>query len=187
MIYVPSMVAKHRTTAMDITAFWKIIDETREASGGDPLKQAKLLTEALVQLPENDILRYHSIHDLMDQAYIAELWEAAYILGCGCSDDGFMDFRAWLIGCGKETFEKALTDPESLAEVVEVGYETQVEALLYVALDAYEKKTGKEEMPLMPREHQKLKGESSRDERSLLARFPKLTTKFWKRCLEESA
>ena len=72
-------------------------------------------------------------------------------------------------------------------EVVECSQETQVEALLYVAQYAFEKKTAKEEMPWMPQGRPELKGEFSRDEQSVLARFPKLTAKFWKRCLEEFA
>jgi hypothetical protein len=171
---------------MDIAAFWELVDKTREASGDNPLEQAKLLTNALAQLPEKEILAYDVLlQRLMDEAYRADLWEAAYILGCGCSDDGFMDFRAWLIGRGKSTFEQALSDPESLAEVVEVGQETQVGVLLYVAPHAYEQKTGKEDMPPLPYERTELKGESSPDQRSILERFPKLTAKFWKWCLEE--
>lgn len=170
---------------MDTKAFWELIDKTGEASGGDPFQQAELLIDALTQLSEDDILVYDSIlWDLMDQAYVAELWEAANIIGCGCSDDGFMDFRAWLIGRGKDIFEKALADPENLAEVVEAGQETQVEALLYVAPKAYEKKTSKEESPPMSRERPNLKGEPSPNEQLMLARFPKLTAKFWKRCKE---
>ena len=178
--YSYSWVAYATATVMDITAFWDLIEKTREASGGGPFEQAELLTNTLVQLPERDILSYDTIlHNLMDRAYVANLWEAAYIIGCGCSDDGFMDFRAWLIGRGTGLFEKALANPESLAEVVEAGKETQVEDLMYVASRAYARKTANEEMPPMSRERPELKGESSRDEQSVLARFPKLTAKFW--------
>jgi hypothetical protein len=33
----------------------------------------------------------------------------------GCSDDGFEYFRAWLLAQGRDTFEKALEDPDTLA------------------------------------------------------------------------
>lgn len=170
---------------MDISSFWELIDKAREDSRGDPFKQADLLTKVLAQYPEEDILSYDSIlWELMDKAYIADLWHAAYILCCGCSDDGFMDFRAWLIGQGEEIYEKALVNPESLAEVVEPGQQTQVETLLYVATYAYEKKTGEDELPLMFRETPELKGTLLSDELSILARFPKLSSKFWENCKE---
>ena len=127
---------------------------------------------------------YQSIlDDLKDEAYIAELWEIAYIMDGGCGDDGFMDFRAWLIGQGKTVFEKALANPESLVDIVEAGQETKSEALLYVAMEAYENKTGKDvdAMPIRKKPLPELIGELSQDEGSKLARFPKATEKFWKR------
>ncbi len=167
---------------MDIAAFWELMDKTREASDGDPFKQADLLTEALTQLSENDILTYEAIlWDLMDQTFTADLWDAAYIIGCGCGEGGFMDFRAWLIGQGKEVFEKALADPESLVEIVEVGQETQVGSLTYVASHAYERKTGGNDMPPRPRKRPELIGELH-EEHEKVARFPKLAAKFWERC-----
>lgn len=170
---------------MDISTFWKLINKTLRDSVGDSFKQSELLAEALAQLPEADILIYDVIlWELMQKAYIVDLWEAAYIIGCGCGDDGFMDFRAWLIGRGKDVFEKALIDPESLLDIVETGWETQEENLLYVAPQAYEMKTGKDIPPTLEG-FTKLKGTPSRDEQALLARFPKLTEKFWRRCDEE--
>jgi hypothetical protein len=55
--------------------------------------------------------------DCEDRAYSYELWAAAYIIGHGCSDDSFSDFRSTLISMGRETFERALEDPESLADM----------------------------------------------------------------------
>jgi len=49
-----------------------------------------------------------------DRAYTWELWAAAYIVGGGCSDDAFSDFRATLISMGRQTFERVIADPQSL-------------------------------------------------------------------------
>lgn len=122
--------------------------------------------------------------NLVDKAYIADLWTAAHIVGCGCSDDGFYYFRAWLISQGREIYEKAVDNPESLTDVVRVGQQTQLELFLYVANDAYEKKTSEEEMPMSPRETVELKGMLPQDERALWARFPRLTQKFQNACDE---
>jgi len=169
---------------MEVKEFWKLIDETRLASGGDHRKQAELLIAALAKLTEAEIIDYQEILDnLQDEAYIAELWEVAYILDMGCGDDDFMDFRAWLIGQGKDIFDKALDSPESLVEFVEPGQETKSESLLYVAFEAYELNTNKssETMPRIRsfKSRPKLKGIPSKNEDEMLKRFPKVTAKFW--------
>jgi uncharacterized protein DUF4240 len=167
---------------MNRKEFWELIDKTRSASGGDHHKQAELLVGELAKLSEAEILDYQEIlDDLKDEAYIAELWEVAEILDMGCGDDGFMDFRAWLIGQGKEVFDKALVNPESLVDFVEPGQATKSEALLYVALEAYELSTGKDiqTMPRRIKPRPTLKGKHSKDEDSMLKRFPKAKEKFW--------
>jgi hypothetical protein len=177
--------ALRRSDNMDTTEFWELVAQTRELSGSDAFKQANFLIEALAQLPEESIVGYDSIlHDLIEQAYIVDLWEAAVIVGCGCSDDGFEYFRAWLVSQGKNVFENALSDPQSLADVIEVGQETQIDTFLYVAPYAYEKATGKGELPPTIRDHSTLKGEASPNMQVLLGRFPTLTAKYWKRCEE---
>ena len=60
----------------------------------------------------------------------------------GCSDDGFIDFRAWLIAQGREVYFAALADPDSLADVVPYG-DCRFEQLSYVGDYAYEQLTGK--------------------------------------------
>ena len=65
----------------------------------------------------------------------------------GCSDDGFEYFRCWLIGLGKDKFEQALQNPESITEFTDPDcdfYEN--EQLLYAGMAAYEQVAG-EEMP----------------------------------------
>lgn len=102
-----------------------------------------------------------------------------------CSDDGFEEFREWLVGRGKEAYENALKDPETLVGVLEPG-EQIFPTLLGPAMDAYERVTGKE-MPPMPGERAQLQGRPTinidADDAELLAeisaRFPKLTAKFW--------
>ncbi|MCI0554705.1 MAG: DUF4240 domain-containing protein [Anaerolineae bacterium] len=164
---------------MDTETFWKLIDESRVAGHGDVIEQANFIIGKLLQLPETEIIAFERIFwQLMAEAYDANLWDAAHIIGCGCSDDGFEDFRAWLIAQGKERYEMALTDPESLVDLVNVDQFAQEGALLYVAYEAYSQKTG-HDTPVLPRSltHPTLKGthwpvEKKKD------RFPILTAKF---------
>lgn len=124
--------------------FWQLIDKTRAESGNNPTKQAELLVKALTAMPVEDIIDYQRIHDVyFTRAFRTDLWDVAYIIGKGCSDDGFKDFKGWLIGQGLSTYERALYNPDTLAHIVtiEERYDTQTEELLYVAEYTYENKT----------------------------------------------
>jgi len=119
------------------------------------------LVKSLAQLEEPDIIRFKQIYnEYKDLAYKEKLWAAAAIMHNGCSDDGFIDFRAWLIAQGKDVYLSALADPDSLSEVAAVqafgrevleleympdnGYHNAAdfESMSYAAGDAYKKKLG---------------------------------------------
>jgi len=165
---------------MDIEAFWKLIDKTRKACGGDISKQADLLIEALIQLSGDEILAFDTIlQDMLDEAYDAALWDAADVIGCGCGDDGFYEFRGWLIAQGRDVYENALADPESLIDLIGVEDNAQDGTIIYVATPTYERKTG-QELPWGYRRNRKptlLKGEHWAEE-DRKKRFPKLAAKF---------
>lgn len=74
-------------------------------------------------------------------AYQWLLWAAAYIIEGGCSDDGFMDFRYGLISRGRSVFERALADPDSLADVADDTTDGFIpnEDFGYVAQRVYQK------------------------------------------------
>jgi hypothetical protein len=82
-------------------------------------RQAVHLTELLATIPrvEAEEFETHFVTFLY-RAYRWDLWRAAFLIAGGCSDDGFMDFRLWLISMGRSAYENALRDPDSLAEVV---------------------------------------------------------------------
>ncbi len=129
---------------MDRTQFWAIIDASRRQADNDPEAQVETLRAQLEALAPEEIVRFQEFFDdCWARAYRWDLWAAAYIIGGGCSDDGFMDFRAWLISRGEKVFEAALKDPESLVKVVrEEDDECQFEGLQYVASRVWEEKTG---------------------------------------------
>lgn len=101
---------------MDITAFWDIIEAARASAGQDgPFHQA--LTDLLAARTREEILRYQ---DRFDEVHLAvyrwDMWAAAYLIGGGCSDDSFMDFRAGLIAQGRDWYRRAAASPDSLAD-----------------------------------------------------------------------
>lgn len=167
---------------MDKAEFWRIIDRARAASGGDPNRQAEQIVEELVQRPVEDILAYAEIfYEYFDYAYDARLWDAAYLVGCGCSDDGFMDFRTGLIAQGKVVYENALHNPESLADVLTLGQDTKYPVISIAIWNAYEQKTGNDDLLIFTREMPELRheeesidgGDDETDEKSL-QRYPRL-------------
>ena len=105
---------------MDETEFWELVDSTREAAEGDPEEQADLLVERLPQLDPDAVLDFaRHFESRYNRAYRWDLWGAAWVLLGGASDDAFDAFRCWLIGQGREVFEGALHDPDSLADLLE--------------------------------------------------------------------
>lgn len=136
---------------MDTATFWHMIERAKAESNGDCDHQAQLLEQRLAQLLPEEIQGFDRIlSQFMAQSYNDDIWAAAYIINSGCSDDLFEYFRGWLIAQGEAIFYAALQDPDSLAAIVapsEPPHDYECEALLYVAMGAYEASTSKE-MPL---------------------------------------
>ncbi|MCW7946720.1 polymerase [Streptomyces hygroscopicus] len=131
---------------MDETEFWELVDESREAAEGDPDEQADQLVERLLRLDPESVLDFaRHFESRYNRAYRWDLWGAAWVLLDGASDDAFDFFRCWLIGQGRETFEGAVHDPDSLADLLE-DFDEEVdgdgEELGYAADEAYEQLTG---------------------------------------------
>jgi hypothetical protein len=169
---------------MDKDQFWEIVSTSRKRAKGKMAQQVEVLREMLRALSPEEIVEYkRKFYECMDEAYHWDLWGAAYIIGGGCSDDGFMDFRSWLISMGKDVFEAALKDVESLVDVVDSPdvEDTFFEEFLYVPGEVYEEKTGKE-MPLIEREitsePQGEPWEEDEEGKDLRDRFPKLWEAF---------
>jgi hypothetical protein len=101
---------------MDITTFWNIIAEARAHAGLDePFDQA--LIGNLASRGRQDILDFQErFSELRTALYRWDLWGAAYLIGGGCSDDSFIDFRAGLIAQGHDWYDRAMVAPDDLAD-----------------------------------------------------------------------
>jgi hypothetical protein len=161
------------------------VDTAREAAEGDPEEQADLLVSRLLELDPDAVLdfarhfeaRYH-------RAYRWELWGAAWVLLDGASDDAFDFFRCWLIGQGREVFEGALHEPDSLADLLD-DFDEEIdgdgEELGYAADEAYEQLTGTVAPDLgLPAPAAEPEGSpiDFEDEQALADRYPKLWDRF---------
>ncbi|WP_042390418.1 DUF4240 domain-containing protein [Streptacidiphilus melanogenes] len=137
---------------MDTTEFWRIIDSAR-GRAGEGLAFAEALVEVLAARPPREILQYHERFEEFHAAlYRWDLWAAGYLIGGGCSDDGFIDFRAGVIALGQAWYERAAAAPDSLAEHPEVSAAAVAdddavfdELVNYAAAYAFERLTGDED------------------------------------------
>ena len=133
---------------MDEDRYWKLIADSLTASGEDQDAQLAFLKNELSKLPANDIIGFRLRTDkLLQDTYNPTMWCAGYIMNGGCSDDMFDYFRLWVISRGREVYENAKADPDSLIAVADVDVPEGIfdlETLSYVANDAFQQKTGKE-------------------------------------------
>lgn len=139
---------EEKAAAFSEADFWNIIERAKKISNGDTTYQAELVTEMLAGRPLADIVKFGNIFSkLHRKTYRSDWWAAAYIINSGCSDDGFEDFRAWVISRGQKAFEEAVKDPESLVKHVNKNNmgECEAELLIYAALEAYDQKTDKDD------------------------------------------
>jgi hypothetical protein len=101
---------------LDEHKFWSLIQHANDLADGDMDEKCEAIKAALAALPKSEAIAFSTLFDAaMDRAYSWSLWAAAYIINGGCGDDTFSDFRASLISRGRNAYEAALANPESLA------------------------------------------------------------------------
>jgi hypothetical protein len=181
---------------MDASEFWNLIETSaREADGR--VARAEWLVTRLAAGPVGEIVGFEQVLDEQTTAAMTWLmWGAADRIMGWCSDDSFIDFRAWLVGLGRKTFQAVVADPDVLAEVPEVrrlagryhgdwaeGEWPAWESLEYAASHAYERVTGDEDgfHDLVPRPEGEILTDERwdfRDPREAARRLPRLTRLF---------
>src|SRR3954470_11072442 len=121
----------------DDKRFWDVIGFACKHDFGPDFAAAwsRALVQTLVTLPPDEIARYDRwFDDRTDALYSHDHWGAATLINGGASDDGFYRFQCWVVGLGKQVYEAALKDPDSLAEVIAgMNGMVQCEAQIYGA------------------------------------------------------
>ncbi|MDH6580570.1 DUF4240 domain-containing protein [Kitasatospora sp. MAP5-34] len=143
---------------MDVDDLWELVEGSRQHSD-DPSERLDWLRRQLVEKPLPEIVSFKvCLDELRRPVDTWEMWAAAdQILG-GCSDDSFWYFQLWIVGLGREVFERAAADPDSLAQTPELRRLAgrpiaawsddewpEWESLDYVAAEAFEELTGEED------------------------------------------
>ena len=124
---------------MEWKQFWKTLDTAYRADGPDHFESLK---SELDRLKWFEVVEFQARFDeAVAAANLIDLWGAAYLIQGGCSDDGFRDFRAWLVGRGRHPYEAALKHPDSLADILD-GDAVDGFGLEAAAVRVYEAQTG---------------------------------------------
>ncbi|MEU7778909.1 DUF4240 domain-containing protein [Micromonospora parva] len=140
---------------MDVDEFWAVVESAGAGldgrTGDDGEAVAAALVTRLAATSPKRILEFQELFDqLHDALYRWDVWAAAYLIGGGCSDDSFIDFRAGVIALGREWYERVLASPDGLAGhpvVRQAAAEEEdgtlfAESVNYAASEAYEQVTG---------------------------------------------
>ena len=160
--------------------FWNIIENALQEE--DLYEHIKLV---LGSMSCGEIVSFQSIlNKKVAAACTFSLLEANFVIASYVSDDGFRDFRAWLVSQGAEKFGKALIDPESIVDWLDKSVVDEIDGgpMLSVAQDAYGEAYGDEDEffqkvnfepdPKVVQEWPKSKAEYQ-------CKYPKLVEKYW--------
>ena len=129
---------------MDEAAFWELIGRLDWRHDGDDDRVVKPVVDGLASLPDAEIGAFHEIlaqklYDLDGRAWAREsggdVWWSE---PDNVSVDGFLYARSAVVARGAGVYEAVLADPAKMPK------NAAFEALLYVAANAYERKTGLE-------------------------------------------
>jgi hypothetical protein len=134
---------------MDEARFWAIIEAGGTRALADLERQLAAVCKQLRKLSPAEIKDYQRrYNEKLAEAYTWDLWGAAYLINGGCSDDGFLYFRGWLISRGRAVYEAAVQDPDTLAGLTDPERDDyEFEELAYLPLEVYEELTGEELRP----------------------------------------
>ena len=131
---------------LDEDLYWNIVDISIKLSENQD-EQEKILIQEISKLSPKEMIGFRLRTDkFLYDTYNSEMWCASYIMNGGSSDDGFEYFRNWVISRGKKVYYDAKENPDTLISQKEFSEEDyyEFELFWYVALEAFEQKTGKD-------------------------------------------
>lgn len=104
-------------------AFWSWMARLKTRFIDERKSIARLVDEEIRRLPAAEALLVRGAYiDLFHRADQLLLWEACSLLvHAPVGDDSFEYFRNWLMWQGREVFERALKEPDSIADLVRGG------------------------------------------------------------------
>lgn len=172
---------------MNENVFWQLIEKAKAEPNSNFETQCVTLTELLLAYSEEDIIRFeHILREKIEEASSFPVMAASFVVCSYISDDTYEDFRAWLVGQGKDNFYKTLENPNEICKFLKPADAGDLggEFMLFVAINAYLEKTNSDdeeafyELIKHPEEKEVVQRwpESKEEYRKM---FPALFDKFW--------
>ncbi len=98
--------------------FWAVVEAARRHSHGDPDAMAEYLQARFYDAHDRTIIEFHSHLVVANRRlYTWTHGEAADLICGSLGDDGFTDWRSWVITLGRHTFEQVVANPDNIADV----------------------------------------------------------------------
>jgi len=132
---------------MNEQIFWQLIDKARAARNSNFETQCVTLTELLIPYSAEDIIAFeHILREKIEEASTWPIMAATFVVCSFISDDTYEDFRAWIVGQGKEHFYKILADPNVICDILlpKEARDLGGEYMLFVAANAWLEKLDKD-------------------------------------------
>ncbi|XVU21981.1 DUF4240 domain-containing protein [Actinoplanes sp. CA-054009] len=144
--------------AVTVDEFWELIHRSAAAGGKDA--RTSWLSEHLARVPTTEIVDFEL--RLTEQRKRVDTWlmwgAARCVMRTWASNDSFWYFQPWLVGLGRDAFDRVAADPDALARLPEVRRLAgparaewshdewpDWEVLNYVAVEAYRLATGRDD------------------------------------------
>lgn len=137
---------------MSDTDFWKLIEDSKKAELKHFEPQMDYLTKQLSKLSNEQIVAFERTL----RVKMVVLWDYnvksvfQIIFGNYFAEEGFVDFRFWIISNGADFYDKILRNPEELADNMIKAHDGEL--LRHVADRAFELKNGRSHDLVFPRE-----------------------------------
>jgi hypothetical protein len=161
--------------------FWDLLAKARKRGATSACPHC--LAKSLKKLRDDEVsdfslMLYEKVCDLNSW----RLWGAGYVIAGDMSGDSFHYFRSWIVGVGKEAFEVAMKDPDSLGPFVDDKEEeinVDNERLEYVAIEVLRERG----LKIDPRDRSTRSADNEPsdepfEEETVASRFPKLAAQF---------
>lgn len=158
-------------------------------------RQLELLAAQLGDFPLLEVVGFHRVVEELEALSLrVDLWGAALVVHrmgpvdhFWCSEDHLWGFREWLVEQGRQVYEAAIADPDSLADNPELDERLPWGWGIWgVAMTVYRQRTGEELAGLEGWSGDLIGGEEAlhslwRDPQELRRRYPRLWARFRQR------
>lgn len=168
---------EERTNFEKINAdlFWKLIDETRQKSGGNYQNQLGLLKDKLMHYDSADLIRFDNFYySLLEKSCTWDLYGASTILFKDSGHHSLETLCSWIICRGEIIFNNAIVNPNIILNQEIIALTDRV--IADVLAELYFLKENKI-MPTRKEERLEFKGNEWK-QKELPSRYPELWERF---------